>query len=66
LLDATIVRLRRRSSLHNTDGLFDRLSKQYVWRNKLGRVQTRAAASLAYSDFTTIETLRINNDHRRR
>jgi hypothetical protein len=44
----------------NTDGLFDRLSKQYVWRNKIGHVQA-GRSSLAYSDFVTIETLRINS-----
>jgi hypothetical protein len=46
-------------SLLNTDGLFDRLSKQYVWRNKLVTFKL-GGRSLAYSDFTTIETLRIN------
>lgn len=46
-------------SLLNTDGVFDRLSKQYVWRNKLVTFKLGGGA-LAYSDFATIETLRIN------
>jgi hypothetical protein len=47
-------------SLLNTDGVFDRLSKQYVWRNKLVTFKL-GGQSLAYSDFTTLETLRINS-----
>jgi hypothetical protein len=43
----------------NGDGLFDRLSKQYVWRNKLVTFKL-GGGSLAYSDFATIDTLRIN------
>jgi hypothetical protein len=46
-------------SLLNGDGLFDRLSKQYVWRNKVVTFKLGGGA-LAYSDFATIETLRIN------
>jgi hypothetical protein len=45
--------------LVNTDGLFDRLSKQWVWRNKTVAFKL-GGGSLTYSDFTTIETLRIN------
>src|SRR4051812_34274746 len=43
----------------NGDGLFDRLSKQYVWRNKLVTFKL-GGGSLAYADFATIDTLRIN------
>jgi hypothetical protein len=46
-------------TLLNGDGLFDRLSKQYVWRNKVVTFKLGGGA-LAYSDFATIETLRIN------
>lgn len=46
-------------SLLNGDGLFDRLSKQWVWRNKTVTIKL-GGGSLAYSDFTTIETLKIN------
>jgi hypothetical protein len=58
LLDAT-KSASGELALHNTDGLFDRLSKQYVWRNKTVAFKL-GGGSLAYSDFTTIETLRIN------
>jgi hypothetical protein len=39
--------------------VFDRLAKQYVWRNKLVTFKL-GGGSLAYADFTAIETLRIN------
>jgi hypothetical protein len=58
LLDATRT-ASGELGLHNTDGVFDRLSKQYVWRNKTVTFKLGGGA-LAYSDFTTIETLRIN------
>jgi hypothetical protein len=58
LLDAT-KSASGELALHNTDGLFDRLSKQYVWRNKTVTFKL-GGGSLAYSDFTTIDTLRIN------
>lgn len=54
-------------SLLNGDGLWDRLSRQWIWRNKkitvkLGGTyrQGSTVTSLAYSDFATMAVLRIN------
>jgi hypothetical protein len=46
-------------SLLNGDGLFDRLSRQWIWRNK--QVTSKlGGVGLAYTDFQTIATMRIN------
>ena len=52
-------------TLLNTDGVFDKLSKQWVWSNKkvtfkLGGNYTQGTSvtSLAYADFETIGTMR--------
>lgn len=47
-------------SLLNGDGLFDRMSRQYVWRNKRVAVKL-GGLSLDYSDFATVTTMRINS-----
>lgn len=47
-------------TLLNGDGLFDRLSQQYVWRNKKATIKL-GGVGLAYSDFATVSTLRINS-----
>ena len=47
-------------SLLNADGLFDRLSRLYIWRNKLAFFKL-GGQSLLYSQFSLINTLRINS-----
>lgn len=54
-------------SLLNGDGLWDRLSRQWIWRNKkitvkLGGTyrQNTTETTLAYTDYATLGTLRIN------
>jgi hypothetical protein len=47
-------------SLLNGDGLFDKLAGRFVWRNK--RVTFKLGGiGLAYSDFETVATLRVNS-----
>lgn len=47
-------------SLLNGDGLFDALSRRYIWRNKAVAFKL-GGASLAYSDFTAVAAMRVNN-----
>lgn len=44
----------------NTDKLFDKLSRRYVWRNKTVTLKLGGRA-LDYADFQTFETLKINS-----
>jgi hypothetical protein len=46
--------------LMNGDGLFDRLVQQWVWRNKKVTFKL-GGGSLAYADFATVGTMRINS-----
>lgn len=46
-------------SLLNGDGVFDKLSRLYVWRNKRATFR-HGGVGLAYTDFAIIDTLRIN------
>lgn len=46
-------------SLSNGDALFDRLSRRWVWRNKKVTIRL-GGVSLAFSDFTTVAVLLIN------
>jgi hypothetical protein len=46
-------------SLTNGDQLFERLVRMYVWRNKKVTFKL-GGAGLAYSDFATVGTMRIN------
>jgi hypothetical protein len=54
-------------SLLNGDGLWDRLARQWLWRNKIITLklggtyrQGTTETALAYTDFATMGTLRIN------
>jgi hypothetical protein len=46
-------------SFLNGDKLFDRISSQYVWRNKTATFKL-GGAGLAYSAYTTVTKMRIN------
>lgn len=47
--------------LLNGDGLFDRLSRQYTWRNKKVTFKLGGASGTAYSAFVTVATMLINS-----
>jgi hypothetical protein len=46
-------------TLLNGDGLFEQLSRQYVWRNKIVTFRL-GGQSLAYTDYLRFDALRIN------
>lgn len=46
--------------LLNGDRLFDRLARQYEWRNKTATIKL-GGKDLAYSEFATVATMRVNS-----
>jgi hypothetical protein len=59
LLFGSTINASGQLSLHNGDGLFDRISAQYIWRNKQVTLKL-GGVGLLYEDFATIVTMRIN------